>query len=221
MTYPLPVGPVPPQRRLSWGWIALPILSFGMLSFAVPLVVAAQGPRKRWLFAISGVLGAAAVAAAVLVTGPTDSPAGTFGGFLILGELAVGIAMVPIFRSQQAGSPSTAPVLDPLEAAKANRELRDRARAIVANDPHLAVEAGIGRPDLATHYADGGLVDLNRASAQAIAALPGFDAKLAEKIVAHRAEVGGLTSAADLTITFDVAPTQLDDASERLLFIPL
>jgi hypothetical protein len=220
MTSLPPAGLAQAQRRFGWGWIALPILSLGMLSFVVPLVMA-QRSRKRWLFVISGVLGAVTVAAVVLMSSPAESSRGTFAGFLILGNLAVGVALIPIFRSQQATPPSTAPVLDPLEAAKANRQLRERARAVAAQDPHLAVEAGIGRPDLPTHYADGGLVDLNRASAQAIASLPGFDANLAEKIVAHRAEVGGLTSAADLTITFDLAPTQLDDASERLLFIPL
>ena len=61
----------------------------------------------------------------------------------------------------------------------------------MAEDPALARSLGIGRPDLARGYDDGGLVDLNTASAPVIAQVCGLDAALAEAIVAaglaHRA----------------------------------
>jgi len=61
-----------------------------------------------------------------------------------------------------------------------------------ASDPAAARELGIGRPDLGRGYDDGGLVDLNTASAGVITSVCGVDALLADAIVAARTRRGGL-----------------------------
>lgn len=101
------------------------------------------------------------------------------------------------------------------------RERRRRARAVALIDPQLAREAGIGRPDLAGHEDDGGLVDVNHVPASVLATLPGIDRALAQRIADERTNVGGFLSAAHVSITLDLPPEQLRDAEDRFLFLPL
>jgi Helix-hairpin-helix motif len=211
------------RRRLKWWWLAVPVLTFGFASWVPPLYVAVRY-RKSWQFLAAGVWFLVGTAVAVAAGADKASPSSSRGlaeGAFVWALFFAGTAYTAILCGRSdLPQPLPAP-MDSLQFAMAQRELRNKALEVVHRDPHLAVEAGIGRPDLPTHYADGGLVDINRASTQGIETLPGIDSSLAEKIVARRVDVGGFTSAADLTITFDLPPTQLDDANERLLFIPL
>jgi hypothetical protein len=69
----------------------------------------------------------------------------------------------------------------------AGRKLRAAAREIVAKDPLMAHDLHIGRPDIESRgYDDGGLVDLNAASAGAIATTCELPASVADAIVAAR-----------------------------------
>ena len=110
---------------------------------------------------------------------------------------------------------------DPVSVARRQRKLRDRARELAEADPRLAIEAHVGRPDLRGDHRDGGLVDVNRVSASKLADLPGIDEALAERIVSTRQDVGGYASLDDLLTTLHIDPVRLDDAADRLVFIPL
>jgi DNA uptake protein ComE-like DNA-binding protein len=88
----------------------------------------------------------------------------------------------------------------------------------VAKNPSLAVELRIGRPDLQQSFDDGGLVDVNHVPAKVLAALPGLNEEIAEKIVSQRDGVGGFTSSADLEVTLGIPPVTLDEARDRLMF---
>lgn len=105
--------------------------------------------------------------------------------------------------------------------ARRQRKLRKQARELVARDATLAVQAHIGRPDLPGDHEDGGLVDVNRVPADVLARVPGIDRALAERLVSVRHDVGGFASLADLITTLDLNPTDLDDAADLLVFIPL
>jgi hypothetical protein len=69
-----------------------------------------------------------------------------------------------------------APVLAPgvarnfqaIENIGLRRKLRDRARQIVSQNPELARELMIGRPDLPRTYDDGGLIDANYAPVEVL-----------------------------------------------------
>ena len=98
---------------------------------------------------------------------------------------------------------------------------RENARRLVATNPGLAGELGIGGPDLPRAFDDGGLVDVNHVPASCLAALPGLDEPLARKIAQARDGVGGFTSAADLEVTLGLPPGSLDEARDLLLFRPL
>jgi hypothetical protein len=105
-----------------------------------------------------------------------------------------------------------------LRAMAADRaRRREESRALLADDPALARELGIGRPDLRTGYDDGGLVDLNRASAEAIADLPGLTSEHAEALVTERSSAP-FVSLPDALIRAQLPAHLEDDISGYVVF---
>jgi hypothetical protein len=100
------------------------------------------------------------------------------------------------------------------------RALRQQARELARGDPTLARELCVGRPDLPRHYDDGGLVDVNHASAEALAQLPGITRELAERIERVRTHLGPFTSAEELSATAGLPPALTPDLVEFALFLP-
>ncbi len=70
-----------------------------------------------------------------------------------------------------------------------------------------------------SRFDDGGLVDVNHSPLEVIAGLPGIDVKTAEHIVMTRSQLGGFSSVAELSVTLDLPPAQLDGIADRLLFL--
>jgi hypothetical protein len=202
------------RRRFELLWALVPLVTVGFAAFAPPLYFAVRYHRRAaWVW--TGVLAVLDVTSAVLAADDshaTDGALGTIGVCLWFGGPAVALWLY-------ATSARSAP--DPVAKARADRRIRARARKLAARDPHLAVEAGIGRPDLAGDHRDGGLVDVNRVPAAVLAALPGISQELAERIVTSRPAVGGYASFDDLVNTLGLNPTTLDDAVEHLVFIRL
>jgi Helix-hairpin-helix motif len=107
-----------------------------------------------------------------------------------------------------------------LAEAKSRQELRRRAREIAAQDPALAHELCIGRPDLTRTFDDGGLIDVNHAPAPTLALLPGLTEKTIEQIVAIRVEQGGFISAEELGVDTGMSPDLVQKIAEYAIFLP-
>ena len=96
------------------------------------------------------------------------------------------------------------------------RARRAEARTLLAEDPALARELGVGRPDLGRGYDDGGLVDLNSAPAPVLASVLGLEPVLAEAIVAARTRRGGVFYGVDeLLIDIPLPPSVEGQLRER------
>ena len=202
------------SRGPLWIWAAVPLASLGIAAFVPPIFFAIRYRRLSGYVWSTLLLGTVVAFFATYRGGHHDVRDGVGTGLLMfawLGGTAIASAFVLSTNSSD----------DSVAAARQLRKQRQRARKLIAQDPQLAVQAGIGRPDLAGAHDDGGLVDINRASAEALAALPGISVSLADRIVATRHEVGGYSSLDDLIDTLNVNPRDLDDARERLAFIPL
>jgi len=106
-----------------------------------------------------------------------------------------------------------------IEVAKYRRSLREEARAIAAEDPALAHELRIGRPDMPRTYDDGGLVDVNHAPPEILAALPGMTSEMVERIVQRREEQGGFVSAEEMAVDADIPPDVLPQIAEYTIFL--
>jgi Helix-hairpin-helix motif len=104
-------------------------------------------------------------------------------------------------------------------AAKGRQELRRRAREIAAEDPSLAHELRIGRPDLPRTFDDGGLIDVNHAPGPALALLPGLTDALVDRILEIRAERGGFISAEELAVDVELPADLVAQVAEYALFL--
>jgi SARP family transcriptional regulator, regulator of embCAB operon len=111
--------------------------------------------------------------------------------------------------------------LGPAELAELRRRIcRENARHVVHQNPAVARQLGIGRPDLPRHFDDGGLVDINGAPVEVLAALPGVGWERARRIVAHRETYGTLSSVDDLVMHGMLPYLLMRDLHDYLVAVP-
>jgi DNA uptake protein ComE-like DNA-binding protein len=106
-----------------------------------------------------------------------------------------------------------------LDSARERLAQREKALALARENPQLALEAGVGRPDLPGAY-DGGLIDVNHVPVEVIATLPGFDRELARRLLAAREQVDGFTSLEDLGTVLDLPGEKVEDLRRHVVFLP-
>lgn len=192
-------SPGRPWPAGAW-YFAITVLSAGLLA-AKPFWHAASrsrrsGPRRlALLYTVADV-----VLFVLLAVTPerqdgstANSAISTTGGFLVLLVVVAGCIQLRPLRREVYDSPERALAeRDPVVArALAARAKREEARRILAQDPGLARDLGIGRPDLRRGFDDGGLVDLNSADAPVIASVCAIHPKYADAVVAARRARGG------------------------------
>ena len=219
----VPSDSMPPGRAaLSVTWAALPFLTLG---YATPFTFAAVALWRRSLHLLVSTAAYLGVFALMLYMLPgigRDDGTERTVGILLFVLAVVGCAHAFIIRRR---------VFDPhglsgvdneavVERVKRQRLLRDKARELAREDPGLAKELRIGRPDLPRQYNDGGLVDVNHAPAEALALLPGITPELAGRIERVRAEAGGFVSAEELSAVAGLPPSLTGEVADYAVFIP-
>lgn len=144
------------------------------------------------------------------------------GGLLAIATIALGcVQLAPLRREVYGGAPPPEQdTVDPaLTAALEARQRRVHARQIAARDPLLARDLKIGRPDLPHTFNDGGLVDLNSASAQTIAQTCDLPRTIGEDIEAARPP-GGFMAVDDVFSLAEVPLAAWDIIRDRAVVIP-
>lgn len=112
--------------------------------------------------------------------------------------------------------------LDPdsrLRQARDRLADRERALSLARGNPQLALELGVGRPDL-PGADDGGVVDVNHAPVEAIKSLPGLDECLAERIIDARDRISGFASLEDLGMVLDLPGDEVERLRGHVVFLP-
>lgn len=209
-------GPLQPGSFPSVLWALVPAMTFSLgapFSFAF----AAARLRSRGLAGCAALYGVLVGSSLWLLQGVPLSWQFNLGYALALSVVTAGTAHAFVIRSKVFPEPSAHDLH--LAAAKERIQARDRSRKLLAADPTLAAELGIGRPDLPGRYDDGGLVDVNHVPVGVLSRLPGFDDAMAERIGTVREDVGGFTSLEDLSVTLGIPPHVLDQASDHLVFV--
>lgn len=191
-------------------YFVVTIASVGLLA-AVPFFHAASRldrPQLRKIgagMAAGGLLGFALMGAA-----PTDD-AGQSTGWLsdvavliLLAVMVVATAwLVGLRREVYKPSAPTWPVTGN-QGARASieesRRKRNEARKLAQEDPMMARELGIGRPDSRQGYDDGGLLELNFATAEQLSAVCGLPRTVAKEVVASRATLGRFVNVEDAIV---------------------
>jgi DNA uptake protein ComE-like DNA-binding protein len=197
----------------------VPLVSLGLGS-PVSFLYAAVRQRSMGLAVAAVAYAGALMAAYEALVARGDEPH-TVGLLLLLGTWIVSAMHAIGIR------PRLYPPADPsdqrnrrvVEAARYRRTLREEARRMALEDRGLAHELRIGRPDLGPRaYDDGGLIDVNHASPQALSLLPGVTPELVDRIVRCRAEHGPFISAEELAMRADLPPGIVPDLAEFGLF---
>jgi DNA uptake protein ComE-like DNA-binding protein len=106
-----------------------------------------------------------------------------------------------------------------LKEAEQRLAQRERALRVARENPSLALEAGIGRPDVRGAF-HGEVVDLNNAGAGAIAGLPGISHRLALRITSVRDRVGSFSSLEDLGLVLDADGETVERLRGLIVFLP-
>src|SRR5437763_438453 len=113
--------------------------------------------------------------------------------------------------------------LIPLMRAEEEGELRlrERRRALqlARENPELAREIGVGRPDR-PGAVDAGVVDVNNASATVLLGLPGVDGDAVTQIIEGRGKVGGFSSLEDMGAALDLDGALVESLRDKVVFLP-
>lgn len=219
---PVPQLPVPPPATSSdgLGWALVPLVTAG-IGAPASFLHAAVHRRSVLLGGAAAVYGTGVVGGCVGILSGTGSGA-VIG--LLLFILTWTISTVHALAARPRIYPPTN-VRDQMnrhavEMARHRRSLREAARQVVADDPVLARELRIGRPDLLPRaFDDGGLIDVNHVPPEVLGLLPGLTYEMVDRIVRFRTESGGFVSAEELVLHCDLPPSIVTEISEYALFV--
>lgn len=218
---PLYRSPPPVPRPVPQGvlWAFVPFMTF---SFGTPFsFFYASVKRRSWPLGGAALAygGATGLVATLLFTG---HPVLVSLGALLMGVLWI-TGTVHSFTIRSSVFPSVTPRNrlneHAINLARHRRALREQARALIAEDPALAAELRIGRPDLPRAFDDGGLIDVNHAPAPTIALLPGVTDEMVERIVSVRQNQGGFVSVEELAVHADLPPDLAQGIAEYVIFL--
>jgi hypothetical protein len=215
---PLPVPPPSEPRGVMWAFV--PFLTFGM---GTPFSFMYAAVRRHSVNLGTAAAGyGAGTAAWMAMAWSGDAVLSTLGAIMMMMLWVAG--SVHAFAVRPSVFPREAPHNvrneHAIKFAKYRRTLREEARVLAAEDPGLAHELRIGRPDLPRGYDDGGLIDVNHAPPATLALLPGLDEDLIARIVRRRGEQGGFISAEEMAVDIDLPPALLPQLSEYAIFLP-
>jgi Helix-hairpin-helix motif len=197
---------VPSTQRSIWReWWLLPAVNPFWTAW-IPLVYAGLRARKpSWTAAGIAYFGIFVVSFLLLGPPGTKNDIGAAGTFFTWM-----IAVIHCLVIRNEFHDRIAVLEDPrLAQMRSLSERRRLAAELARKQPQLAEESGVGRPDVAGAF-DAGLVDLNHASARALATLPGVDRRLANRIVLVRGRIGGFSSLYDAGSLLDLPPDLVD-----------
>jgi hypothetical protein len=205
-----------PAARSRWPYISL--IPIGLGAWA-PIYAGVKAHKRTWI--VLGVLWTVIVLAG-LIKSSTDHGhhAGhddVAGALIVLGWVGA-IATSFIIRGPYEREIAS-PWLAATEAGQERLHERREALAMARNDPALAAEIGIGRPDRQGAFA-ADLVDVNNAPAHALAGLPGVDDELVTRIIEVRSRVNGFSSLEDLGSVMDLPGDLVEGLRDRVVFLP-
>lgn len=214
---PRPPRQAPGSQFGSRAWLLLTI-PLGLTTWAAFLYIGIRARRGQWL--AFAALYAATLAAWIVLDTPDhpSNPAEGWGAGLALltwiggGIHAIAVSNDAVRRIQSRADPV-------LEAAKSRIERRVQGRHLLATQPTLAKEVGVGRPDI-PGADDYGLIDVNHCPAATLARLPGMTAVLARRTVKERVPAGGFSSVEDLGLLLDLPPGTVDQMRDIAIFVP-
>jgi DNA uptake protein ComE-like DNA-binding protein len=205
---------LPARRRPLWPWISLVPLGLGAWA---PILAGVRARVRHWVWL--GLLWSAIVVAGITVAGSTNAHDHGIGGLLIIVGWTGAIATSFSIRAGYDERVVDTGLSRAERAARRRIAERQRARELARANPALALEMGIGRPDL-DDAASGWVIDVNHVPEGVLRRLPGVTEELAARIAAARAQNGGFASVEDMGAAADLPPEVVEAARPLAVFLP-
>lgn len=205
-------APAARDRPTLWPFVSLTPLGLGAW---VPIYAGAKARRPRWI--AMGVLFTLVTIAGWIFAVSTNGSSGAAGGLIVLGwagAIATSFTIRPSYNAVMAS-----PMTQAIERARGRISDRATARQLVSQNPALAAEIGIGRPDV-EGATDAGLVDVNNASVTALLKLPGVNGDLATRIIETREHVHGFATLEDMGMVMDLDGDLVEGLRDATVFLP-
>jgi hypothetical protein len=199
-------------------WALLVLVTLGLAAPFLFSYAARRANRRGW-YVVAALYALLAWGGVVLaVVSEDDSEARTLAGFMILSAWFAGTVHAWAVR-RDLDQIVASPAKRAFERARDTVDDRRKAQEMAAKDPAVALEAGVGRPDVrgAIHM---GVVDVNHAAFAAIAGLPSVDDDLAHQIVHAREEVDGFASVEDMGMALHLDGDLVEDLRPYVVFLP-
>lgn len=206
---------------LSYLWALSPLLTLGLVT-PVTFGYAAIRMKSAWVWASLVPYFALVWFMLVPVEGEYTTMDGAlfFTALLLTGPAATIHALAIRLRVFQLQPVLPGTIQHAVLESQRRRALRAEAAEIARTNPELALELGIGRPDLPRTFDDGGVIDVNHAPASAIATIPGIRPAGAELIVQRREDLGGFSSAEEVAAMVALPPHLTPVLKEHAVFLP-
>ena len=205
------VRPPPPLGPTGKWYFVITIASAGLLA-SVPYFHAASKLDRPQLRKTGAALAVTAVVCFALIglspeddAGDPSGPLATIGAVVMFGVVVLACLQLISIRRDVYQAPATAQAMPSRNRAAVatvaeSRRKRDEARKLAASDPMMARELGIGRPALNSGYDDGGLLDLNAATADELSTICGLPPDVAESVVTSRSSLGAFLQVEDAIV---------------------
>jgi Helix-hairpin-helix motif len=208
-------SPPPPKVATGKWYFVITIATAGLLA-AVPFFHAASRLDRPQLRKVgAGMAAGALLGYALIAVAPTDDAGDPTGwlsnvaGIILLTVVVVATILLIGLR-KEVYNPSGA-ALPPsgnqgaMASIEAARRKRKEARELAVKDPMMARELGIGRPESRQGYDDGGLLDLNLATATQLSEVCGIPQDLAQEVVTSRDALGRFLNVEDAIVYGQIA----------------
>ena len=214
---------LPLPARIVLGAVA--VASLGLAGWVPPLIgtaTAAVGPtRTRMRQALA--LTAGLVVVGVVLFSSVDenhqdgSVRSSVAAVMVLTAMAVG-GFSAFFVPRK--MPTQAPAeLPGVKQALARRRLRQQFQDLAAQDPALALELHVGRPDRPRQIDDGGLVDLNALDATMLQQYARLSPTEAQQVLVARHKLDRLSDVDELVVFGDLRPDVANRLREYAVFL--
>lgn len=245
MEYPQTTGrPSAANRVPIWLWLA-PLLTCGLMWPVSLFVIAGRLQQARAWQGAGAIAAAALLGFGMAGSQPegTDNNIITLTGLLLYlaawvsafayvfvmgprvpwNHVVETVVMRPTTYAPAPPPVHFAPPPDPNAAAIAQVELerhkRAEARALAQRDPQMARDLRIGRPDLPRQFDDGGLVDVNAASAAAFVRNLGMSPAQADQVLAARQQLGQFQHPDDLVNLGGLGLDTWEQVKDRIILL--
>ena len=200
------------ERGPWWVWASLTPLGLGAWAPIVP-----GRELRRWPWVAGGVLWTLVALAGWVLAVANDG--GSEAGWLLIIGWSGGTITTLNIRFRYLARVSSASFVHARRTAEQRLHERREAQRLAVERPNLALELGVGRPDVrgARHA---GLVDVNNAPLEALLELPGIDTALAERLLDVREEIDGFSSVDDLGHVLELDGHLVERLKDRAVCLP-